>query len=376
MSTRIRLLTLVALCAFWRVMLSPPMSAVPIDDHVQQPQPATPTATTAERPPLNNAEIMRLVDANLSSRNIILKINSAAKVNFDVSTESLIELKQHGVPNDVIEAMQGRVAGTPAPAQETPKNPQARSQNSRQSVDSSQPLIYIGGPNKQLLPKHVLEIASTKAKGSDLASIAKDGAVDSVLTDAAATAAIHAAVATGALGSVPIIGSVVGLLPHLMPHKSTVLYVWSLPGKASATILSEAKPAFEVVFDNVVGLDPKEFTPVIVKLEQTANNWRIVGATKGTEDFLAPRNVWETYSQFKEEIVPTQVDQIKPGVAHIQSTSELIPGQYAVVIRPISPKTKFSGADIVERKNEGVVFVTAWDFQIGIEQTTELDPRK
>jgi hypothetical protein len=63
-------------------------------------------------------------------------------------------------------------------------------------------------------------------------------------------------------------------------------------------------------------------------------------------------------------------------VAHIQSTSELIPGQYAVVIRPISPKTKFSGADIVERKNEGVVFVTAWDFQIGIEQTTELDPRK
>jgi hypothetical protein len=161
-----------------------------------------------------------------------------------------------------------------------------------------------------------------------------------------------------------------------MPHKSTVLYVWSLPGKASATILSEAKPAFEVVFDNVVGLDPKEFTPVIVKLEQTANNWRIVGATKGTEDFLAPRNVWETYSQFKEEIVPTQIDQIKPGVAHIQSTSELIPGQYAVVIRPISPKTKFSGADIVERKNEGVVFVTAWDFQIGIEQTTELDPRK
>jgi hypothetical protein len=69
-----------------------------------------------EEKPLDNAQIIKMTKADLGDSVIIAKINSAKEVNFDLSTDELLNLKSAGVSKDVITAMLDRVAVNNAPA--------------------------------------------------------------------------------------------------------------------------------------------------------------------------------------------------------------------------------------------------------------------
>ena len=42
----------------------------------------------------------------------------------------------------------------------------------------------------------------------------------------------------------------------------------------------------------------------------------------------------------------------------------LAPGEYAVVLRPISKGKKFSGAEVVQNQGPGLLFNSAWSFTV------------
>jgi len=63
-------------------------------------------AQGAAGPPLTNTDVIKLVAAKLSDAVIITAIQSAPRAAFDLSTNSLIVLKQSGVSDPVIAAMQ------------------------------------------------------------------------------------------------------------------------------------------------------------------------------------------------------------------------------------------------------------------------------
>src|SRR6185369_11178676 len=63
-------------------------------------------AQGAAGPPLTNTDVIKLVAAKLSDAVIITAIQSAPRAAFDLSTNSLIVLKQNGVSDPVIAAMQ------------------------------------------------------------------------------------------------------------------------------------------------------------------------------------------------------------------------------------------------------------------------------
>jgi hypothetical protein len=86
---------------------------------------------TAQDELMTNEEVISLTKAGLSPSLIIGKIRSG-KSNFDLSTDSLIKLKQAGVPDDVVAAMleakSGRsTASTPGPSTSgDPNDPMAK----------------------------------------------------------------------------------------------------------------------------------------------------------------------------------------------------------------------------------------------------------
>ena len=58
-----------------------------------------------EEAPLSNGDVAKLVKLALGDQVVIAKINQAARVTFDLSTDGLVNLKKAGVSADVIAAM-------------------------------------------------------------------------------------------------------------------------------------------------------------------------------------------------------------------------------------------------------------------------------
>lgn len=74
---------------------------------------------SAQEKPLDNAELVRLTKLDMGDQVIVAKIKASKDVNFDISTDALIKLKEAGVSKPVLAAMLERM--TPAAAPAAPK---------------------------------------------------------------------------------------------------------------------------------------------------------------------------------------------------------------------------------------------------------------
>jgi len=152
------------------------------------------------------------------------------------------------------------------------------------------------------------------------------------------------------------------LAHHFKPSEK---YVWALSGLNSAVVASSNKPSFDLNYAGLPGINPDEFEPAIVKLQPSNNAWRLVGATDAKSDTVL--NVvpqWEVYSSFIEDRISASVSKSSAGHAQISPTSALAPGEYAVVLRPISKGKKFSGAEVAQNQGPGLLFNSAWSFSV------------
>ncbi len=222
------------------------------------------------------------------------------------------------------------------------------------------------GSGTQELKLEKTQLAETKTKPSSMKSLAADAAV---------TQGIQAGVNTVAYSAMshmssPVGGSVVqqagGILGGMMAHRQPkVTYVWGVPGPASANVLPSASPSFTIDFSRALGVKPDEYEPAIVKLTPAQSTCRILGATQGKEDARSsPAADWQIYSHFLEERVTTQSQKLAPGKYKISPAAELAPGEYGVVLRPISKDKKFSGGDVARSQGDGLMFDAVWTFQI------------
>ena len=115
----------------------------------------------------------------------------------------------------------------------------------------------------------------------------------------------------------------------------------------------------------VPGVNADQFEPVILKLTPSQNSCRIVGATEGKEDVTAnPAADWQIYSSFLEEKVAVKSQKTAKGQYQITSSSPLAPGEYAVVLRPISKSMKFSGGEVARGQGDGLIFDSVWSFAV------------
>ena len=216
----------------------------------------------------------------------------------------------------------------------------------------------------QQLPLEKTQLAQTKTKPESMSSLAGDSVMTQSIQAGVGTAATDAAMHTSSVAGAMTVEQAGGIFSGAMGRrKPTVTYVWAVLNPASSNVLQTTTPTFSVNFANPPGVDPDQFAPVIVKLTPAQNTCRIVGASRGKEDARASAAAdWEVYSLSKNASERTRKKQ---GRANTKSRRRiLLPGEYAVVLRPISKSMKFSGGDVARGQGNGLMFDSAWSFQI------------
>ena len=331
------------------------------------------SASFAQQKALTNTDVINMVKGGLAESVVIsaIQVNPA---NYDVSPAALLALKKAGVTQKeqaaMLAAMKAAVAApqTVAPA---PNTSAAESQPANPASGWRMPTVSVlQGGSTQQLPLEKTQLAQTKAKPTSMSSLASDSVVAQALQGGINTATYSVASKV----SSPVGGATVqqagGLFSNVMAHrKPNVTYVWGVPNPSSASVFQNYLPTFAVNFAGAPGINPDDYEPAIVRLTPAQNTCRIVGATQGKENAQAsPAADWEIYSSFLEERVSVGAQKVKSGEYKVTPRSPLLPGEYGLVLRPISKTKKFSGADVARGQGDGFVFGAVWSFQIAAAQ--------
>jgi hypothetical protein len=321
--------------------------------------------------PLTNRDVTQMVKGGLSESLVVSSIQSHPG-KYDTSPAALVALHKAGVTEAELNAMMAAsgsassaTAATSLPAKATPGSTSTASTSS--SSKSRKPKVtLVQNGVAQALPLEKTQLATTKTKPSSMKSLAADSVLGQSLQSGINTATYSVASrTTSAIGnsSVQQAGSIFSGI--VGSRKSSVTYVWGVPNPASTNILQTDKPEFSVDFSNAASVNPGDFEPAIVKLTPAQNTCRIIGATQGKQDLSASVAAdWAVYSSFLEERVAVNSQKLKPGQYKISPKSELPPGEYGVVLRPVSKSKKFSGGDVARAQGEGLLFDAVWTFHV------------
>ena len=316
--------------------------------------------------PLTNNDVLAMVNKKMPESVIVSAIKSTPGA-YDTSTNELIRLNSAGVTEVELNAMIGAAhkgtgseAGPAATAAAADTEPPSKSRMPRAQ------LIQDGTSQDLKLEK--TQLAQTKNKPSSMKNLASDSVVTQAMQAGINTvswdAASHMNSVVGG-STVQEAGTIVsGMLAHRTP---TVTYVWGVPGPSSSNVVHTLAPAFTVDYSRAPGVNPEDFEPSVIKLTPAQNTCRIVGATQGKADASAsPAADWQVYSHYLEEPVTVTPQKLGPGTYKI-TTPELAPGEYGLVLRPISKTKKFSGGDVARAQGDGLMFDAIWTFQISDE---------
>jgi hypothetical protein len=366
--------------------------------------------------PLTNDDVATMVKSALPE-DVILNAIQANETNFDTSANALIALQKAGVDSKVMNAMLAAAASRKNPTAAQPPAPGqgaglaglgnpsgvpttaglaqfgaaikammgggfpgmsalggAPGGTSTAPLPAGQmPVVAFvdGTSRKELTAEHTF-VAQTKSKANSLKNIAVDSAAKSAFqagvnqvwysTITHLGTGIAGQVASDTMTQSSSDVSSAFLAHHFKPSEK---YVWALSGLNSSVVASSNRPSFDLNYAGLPGINPDEFEPAIVKVTASNNAWRLVGATDAKSDTV--HNVvpqWEVYSSFIEDRIPVSVSKSSTGHAQISPTSALAPGEYAVVLRPISKGKKFSGAEVAQNQGSGLLFNSAWSFGV------------
>ncbi len=332
--------------------------------------------------PLTNADLIVMFKGGLGESTIVSAIQSQ-DTDFDISATGLLQLKKGGVPPKVMDAVIGAV-GRKKAASDTAAAAAAKSEAEAKlkagplvpaamlSPIPGQPsVVMVQGGLKQLIPLAHTQIVQTKTKPSTLGALATDGGLAQAMSGMSQSVAAAGAmkgsskIASTAMMANPMVGGVLMAGSFLGHRKQTVTDVWAVPGLKSETLIHNTQPTFEVHFDNIPGVNPEDYQPILLKLESTPNNYRLVGATEAKPDTLQSSTTdWGMYSSFVEELAPGKANKVAVGNFQLQVSSALAPGEYAVVLRPTNKDKKFSGGSISQNTGDGLIFNSIWSFEV------------
>jgi hypothetical protein len=312
--------------------------------------------------PLTNEDVLALVKKKLPESVIVSAIKSGP-CNFDTSPSELIRLNSAGLTENELNAMmaaahKGSDEQVAAPSSGTVEG----TPSSKWKMPSA---TVVQGNETAELKLEKSQLAQTKTRPTSMKSLASDSVLTQSMQAGVSTASWDAATHMNSMvagSAVQQAGTVVsGMLSHRTP---TVTYVWGVAGPASGNVLQTASPSFKVDFSHAPGVNPDDYEPAIVKLTPAQNTCRIVGATEAKADASAsPAADWQVYSHYLEEQVKTAPQKLGAGKYNL-TTSQLLPGEYGLVLRPASKQKKFSGGEVARAQGDGLMFDAIWTFQI------------
>ena len=347
--------------------------------------------------PLKNDDIIKMIHDGFDE-NVIVAVVESSSTEFDVSINDLTSLKAAGVTGRVMEAMlkaeakKRQASAAPLPTQSANSNTPAATLvpspataamggNIQQMMaaamsigsggmpgmgngmlDTRQlpPLTLITDVARQQARPSIAQIANTKTSGDGMpgAGSQATGMLMGLGRQALSFGAIGGGMfaGPGAGVAMSMIGGFGGMGHHHGLPKVT--YVWALPGQQSATAVTSNKPRFEMSFGSLLGIDPDAYEPQLIKLVNSKDNWRLVGATKTTMGQLGT----EAYEKITESRIAVKSERLARGQVQFQPKQPLDRGEYAVVLRAIHPGKRAEGS--LGGGAETSIFFAVWDFSI------------
>jgi hypothetical protein len=314
--------------------------------------------------PLSNDDVLAMVKKKLPESVIVSAIKSSPG-KYDTSPSELIRLNSAGLTENELNAMlssghgEGDSTHNRAPSETADSAPKSKWKMPAVTV--------VQGNSSAELKLEKTQLAQTKNKPTSMKSLASDSVLTQAMQAGVSTASWDAATHMNSMvggSAVQQAGTVFsGMLAHRTP---TVTYVWGVPGASSSNVLQTASPTFKVNFSRAPGVNPDDYEPAIVKLTPAQNTCRIVGATQAKADASASAAAdWQVYSHYLEERVKTDPQKLGPGIYTM--TISLLPGEYGLVLRPLSKDKKFSGGEVSRAQGDGLMFDAIWTFQIADE---------
>jgi hypothetical protein len=320
--------------------------------------------------PLTNDDVITMVKSGLPESVVVHDIQTHPG-KYNTSTTELVRLHKAGVTENELNAMMAAsTSSSPKGQTAAASNPVPAASPEPPASKSHMPKVYVvqGGSLKEL-PLEKTQLAETKTKPSSMANLAGDSVVTQAMQAGVNTATMDAAMHMNSIAGSTTMQQAGSIFSGVMAHRQPkVTYVWGVPGPASSNLLQNGSPNFSVDFSKALGVTPDDYAPLIVKLTPAQNTCRIVGATQGKEDARStPAADWQVYSKFLEERVAANAQKLGPGKYKLSPGSELAPGEYGVVLRPVSKEKKFSGGDVARAQGDGLMFDAIWTFQISEE---------
>lgn len=241
---------------------------------------------TVAQETMNNAEVISLAKAGLNPTLIIGKIRTS-KTNFDLSTDSLIKLKQAGVSDDVVGAMLEAKSGKSIPA---PSNGNGTARGT-------------GDPNDPMAP-HNFGIYIYEMKGGS-----------PKMTQLAAN--VSAQNRTGG-------GFTAAVTPFGLGKVKTKA---NLPGRNASLQIADTMPVFYFYLDTASGglntasgipSTPNEFT--LVRFNQRSDNREVT---------IAKHNSWGGKGGLSDEyVVALKAEDMGNGIFKVTPQADLKKGEY------------------------------------------------
>jgi hypothetical protein len=235
--------------------------------------------------PLSNADVVKLMKLELGDEIVIAKINQAKAVNFDLSTDGLIQLKRDGVSKEVISAMlKMTTPQTQAPAQ---------SQAPSQTVASSTPASS-GTSTNSSAPARVL----LRSKAGDVEL-------------------------TGRRGESKLVYAFI-----------TALQFQQYPVLTAKVRVQDSRPTILVPLQE----DPKRSLVYLVRLESDqktdSRSLKIGSGMFGSASGLFGKDQ-EGGSPDSDWVIPFDASEDRPGIWSIVPKSDLAPGEYGYYYRGV-----------------------------------------
>jgi hypothetical protein len=362
---------------------------------------------------LTNADVKTMVAKGFSD-DLTVGAIEANETQFDVSVDALMALKDGGVSDKVIAAMlkaeskrreeaRDAKAADPAPAGAVSNSPNSTGSGPApalagdpmgmaQQMMSSMGIGGMGGMGGMMgsfsfdprqLPVVTLsageakssmrasfsQVAHTETKGGDMGGGGTGAA--RTLASLGSQALSFAAIGGAGMMAGPAIGLAMGMMGGMGGRHGPpkVTHVWALAGHESGTPIKLQTPRFEVAYGNLLGIDPDHYEPVLLKLVQTGDNWRLVGATKTQMG----RESSEALEKITEVRVATRLTKMGRGDLTIEPAAPLEPGEYGLVLRPLNPGKRSKGS--MGGPAETNAFFSVWDFSISVPQSAALPAR-
>lgn len=209
--------------------------------------------------------------------------------------------------------------------------------------------------SKREIPAATAQITKAQMNGMSRGNVGS-----SMLKELATTALT---IATGPIGA--LASPMLNLFGHHHPARPSMQMVIALSGQHSENALTTTTPSFEVDYADIPGVDPDVYTPVLLKLESTKDNWRLLGVSESTDPSamssimtggVVPSTGSHEAPKIDEDRVAAATVQLSSsGHAQITLQHPLDPGEYAVVLRPVAN----AKGDLSQS-----LFLTAWDFAV------------